>query len=531
MYYLMNKDKMVALLRIITDTDESKLIETIKTYDRMPIGLKDIDAWVDNRKASKHNAHLQNLMMRMGCHDIEGFIKITHAASINDTFWIKSVDDETTWDQISLYQNQFTETISKLAFEGVGLYDGGFSTTTPEFTCDGSFRKCFRKEPFTGKFNSDIFLYKRGEEYGKGLEPYCEKLASEIAAHISPDNHVPYDLTMLHDKLASRCNLFTNEQQGYASYAKITNAQRLRFSDINKYYESIGSEDTFREMLVIDALCFNEDRHAGNYGVIFDTDTLEIKRMAPVFDLNISFFRNATPDDFSHMGDTIYKTKPKIGDDFTRIGQIAMTDKLRDRVKDLCDFKFSFRGDDTFSPERVKMLEKIVQKQANALLSKDKLLTTDVFFSQEAQTAIQQHKEQQKAEKQLNEFLGMLDNTSFDENIVISHCVSTNVVSCYVENENSMITLDFLTKQLSISHNGQHVEIDQLATYDADFIKTYNIVNDKWQAHNNMANKTNPFNNKMFMRVEANSMLSQIKTDEPTTVSDNIDNADDINKK
>lgn len=54
------------------------------------------------------------------------------------------------------------------------------------------------------------------------------------------------------------------------------------------YFESIGASQAFREMLVVDSLCFNQDRHAGNYGVLFDNDTLEIKGMAPVFDLNLS---------------------------------------------------------------------------------------------------------------------------------------------------------------------------------------------------------------------------------------------------
>ncbi|HBM98590.1 MAG TPA: hypothetical protein DD413_04120 [Ruminococcus sp.] len=97
----------------------------------------------------------------MNCDDSEGFIKVTHAASINDTFWVKSESENITWNSVSLYRNQFSEIISRLAFEGVGLYDEVFSSTSPEFTCDGSFSKCFRKENFTGEYGSDIFLYKR----------------------------------------------------------------------------------------------------------------------------------------------------------------------------------------------------------------------------------------------------------------------------------------------------------------------------------------------------------------------------------
>ena len=42
-------------------------------------------------------------------------------------------------------------------------------------------------------------------------------------------------------------------------------------------------------MLVLDALIVNTDRHKGNYGILFQTDTLQPIKMAPVFDHNQSF--------------------------------------------------------------------------------------------------------------------------------------------------------------------------------------------------------------------------------------------------
>ena len=47
------------------------------------------------------------------------------------------------------------------------------------------------------------------------------------------------------------------------------------------------------------------------------------------------------------------------------MGQVALNDTLKDKLKDMKDFTFSFRGDDVFSPNRVKILEQTVQKQAS----------------------------------------------------------------------------------------------------------------------------------------------------------------------
>jgi len=63
------------------------------------------------------------------------------------------------------------------------------------------------------------------------------------------------------------------------------------------------------------------------------------------------------------------------------MGQLCANgnDKIQDRLKDLKDFTFSFRGDDVFPEERIKVLERSVQLQATAILSSERLYTKDVF--------------------------------------------------------------------------------------------------------------------------------------------------------
>jgi hypothetical protein len=89
-------------------------------------------------------------------------------------------------------------------------------------------------------------------------------------------------------------------------------------------------------------------------------------------------------DEFDNIGDKLFDYCPKLGEDFTRIGQMGMNDVIRDRVKDLKDFSFSFRGNEQFPSKRVEAIEKIVNIQATAILSPDKLYTKDVFVSDKA---------------------------------------------------------------------------------------------------------------------------------------------------
>lgn len=239
MYLLMNKDKAVAEF----EKREGLLSETytIVAADekRLPIGFKSIEDWMNNRKGSKHNEHLRKLMQMCGCEKTEGFIRITHAATINDTFWVKQESESLCWNDVSLYRNKFNEVISKLAFEGIGLYGIQVSSTSPEFSTEGSFRKCWQRE------GNDIFLYKRGKTGARnvGLEPYCEMLGAEIAGKICHDA-VAYTTVMLHDELASKCKLFTSEDYGYVPIARF-GMNHHSPDEMLEFYEKIDSGDEF----------------------------------------------------------------------------------------------------------------------------------------------------------------------------------------------------------------------------------------------------------------------------------------------
>ena len=363
----MNKDNMVASAYMEKGTlGENLQIE--KVSGTLPIGLaqESLTQWVENRKASKHNHHLRKLMKECHCDTLDGFIHVTHAASINDTFWVKEADEHVSWRDISLYQNDFDKTISRLAFEGHGIPNEYISSTSPELTTNGSFRKCF------SKINGDIFLYKRGtsEAANAGLEPYSEIMAAEIAKHICKDA-VSYELVTLHGEIASRCRLFTNEQYGYvpiAAYTRDTTPVQLLH-----FMRSISeeSEERFRAMLVCDSIIFNVDRHLRNFGILIDNDTIRPIRMAPIFDFNLSLFPYASEAELSNPGDMVLQYAPIIGNDFTRIGQQAMTDGIRKNVKELRNFQFSFRGDKKFTESRVRLLESIVDRQIEAVLSQE----------------------------------------------------------------------------------------------------------------------------------------------------------------
>lgn len=85
MYYLMNKN-----IRTASIIEKDGRWELLHQDTVLPIGKFEINGWLEDRKAFKHNHHLKRLMIDCGCETTEGFIRITHAASINDCYWIRT---------------------------------------------------------------------------------------------------------------------------------------------------------------------------------------------------------------------------------------------------------------------------------------------------------------------------------------------------------------------------------------------------------------------------------------------------------
>lgn len=125
-------------------------------------------------------------------------------------------------------------------------------------------------------------------------EPLSEFLACQLAEQVCPAA-VRYDLDFYHHKLISKCRLFTDEAHGLAKLSDFPNHPNS-VSGLMKFYEKFGAEDGLRRIFVLDALILNTDRHLGNFGFLFDNQTMEVKTAAPMFDHNRSLLFDLDED-------------------------------------------------------------------------------------------------------------------------------------------------------------------------------------------------------------------------------------------
>lgn len=359
-YLLMNKNTPVLSFSLSkNEFEELSLQEQQWFVVYRPIGYKSLEGFLERRKAPKHREHIQRLLERYGCDDLEGFLNVTHAVSLNDTFWVKKAGSDLSWQNVSLYQNEFDQLISEAAFDGSAT-SSELSTTSPEFGTDGNYAKCWIREP------DGIYLYKTGSRQYE-VEPLSEFLATQLAAVICP-SYVKYDLDFYRGKLISKCELFTSEAVGLAKAAEVVTNERT-IPAMLSYFAVLGSEDDFRRMCILDALILNPDRHLGNFGILFDTGTMVPIRMCPVFDNNRSLFPDLDQGQLEHPDWYIQKCKPMLGKDFLVTARNLLTPEIAADLKNLEGFQFAQHPRIGAPEERLRALSTIVNNQINAILA------------------------------------------------------------------------------------------------------------------------------------------------------------------
>ena len=92
-WILLNKD--TPFLEFSTQEDEFGDVVALEgTWfsSLRPIGYKSLLSFLEGRRAPKHRKHIEQLLAQYGCRTLDGFLQVSHALSLNDTFWVKQAD-------------------------------------------------------------------------------------------------------------------------------------------------------------------------------------------------------------------------------------------------------------------------------------------------------------------------------------------------------------------------------------------------------------------------------------------------------
>lgn len=284
---LMSRDRIIATVENgrITDRDSTLIPFYLKSAEY-------IDGWLASRTIDGHrvNSRLLKRALRLSAADDPHVALRYNAAKITDTYWFKPLGSSLCYEDVRFKKNDF----DSLALRGD---PAGFSrepSRTPELTNTGSFEKCWRL------INGDWYLYKNENDNERFSELFIcalgEKLGLNMAHYETDDGYI-------------RTKDFTNGAKvNYEPISGLAGDNDDYEYCFNILYDlSPVVAERYLEILWLDTICFNMDRHTENFGLLRNVTTGEVTGMAPNFDNNIALISRGYPPDVARTSDGLIK--------------------------------------------------------------------------------------------------------------------------------------------------------------------------------------------------------------------------------
>jgi hypothetical protein len=309
-YLLMHKN--IPVISLTIDEEEAEIISTGKvfSFERLPFGIsplaKDnqslitsyIQEWWKRRAIPESRYGLRIGLYRLNIKSAEVLLLKTLGLSLSDHYWVKPLNNQVDWKKINFFENDFSEDVGLTLCCGE-VEDRKLDLFSPDSSTDGVLIKKWVISHGVRK------LIKMGSAPSR-QEPFNEAIASEIMRRLHID-HVHYHVDFENDIHYSVCDDVVTTQTELVSASNIVRlAGSPRYDDFIdqcQYLGIPGIQDFLNNMLVIDFIIGNKDRHWNNFGILRDADTLSWLGMAPIFDNGLSLWANIHPSNIDINSD------------------------------------------------------------------------------------------------------------------------------------------------------------------------------------------------------------------------------------
>lgn len=291
-YVLMHKNIAVALLDLDEETGFIQKIIELYEENHLPYGIKVKkgvtdraalnDWWVDRSIPASRSGIVRALEI-LDLSSTRMLLLRCFGLSLSDQYWVKPYKSNLEWNKLNFFENGFSEDVGDVLL-GKTDKNGHFDFSSPDNTSDGCLKK--RWKIVDGK----RCLFKSGSNPFM-QQPFNEVIASKVATRLGIP-HVDYTIVWDNGIPYSVCEDFINVNTELVSAWRIMQMTKKENStSIYKHYinccEKLGVDNIVKsvdQMLVLDYIIANEDRHQNNFGLTRNADTLEWIAAAPIFD-------------------------------------------------------------------------------------------------------------------------------------------------------------------------------------------------------------------------------------------------------
>lgn len=297
-YILMHKNIPVAELILDSASASVSSIGEVMAPAHVPVGIAVKKGKIDRAALNEWWKGRAIPASRDGIHDALLELKVTSTEklldkclglSLSDQYWICPAGSGISWESVNFFENPFSDDVGNILF-GKGAASGRISLMSPDNTSDGWLRKKWK-----------IIDGKRCLLKGGGgtvrQEPYNEVIAGSIMQRLGIP-HVPYTLVMQEGYPYSLCEDFITPKTELITAWYIFQTQpKANHISVYQHYlnccETLhipGIREALDQMIVLDFLIANEDRHQNNFGVVRNVETLEYSGAAPIYDSGSSLW-------------------------------------------------------------------------------------------------------------------------------------------------------------------------------------------------------------------------------------------------
>lgn len=303
-YILMHKEIPVVTLDIDEVICGIRKIEKVYNEAHLPFGIHirhgivdraELNDWWIDRSIPASRSGVRKALETLNLSDTRMLLTKCFGLSLSDQYWIRPVDREDLhWKDINFFNHPFSEDIGDVLL-GKADKKGVFNFNSPDNTSDGYLKK--RWKIIDGK----RCLIKAGSA-PLMLQPFNEVIASIIMEKLNIP-HVTYSLIWDDEIPYSVCEDFITSETELVSAWRIMQAtKRDNSTSIYRHYlnccEALGIPDITHavdQMIVLDYIIANEDRHLNNFGLVRNAETLEWIGVAPIFDSGSSLGYHKLP--------------------------------------------------------------------------------------------------------------------------------------------------------------------------------------------------------------------------------------------
>lgn len=301
----MHKETPIVLLDIDEDVCVINKIEEIYNEAHLPVGIyiangivdrAELNHWWLERSIPANRIGIKEVLESLNISNTRIFLTKCYGLSLSDQYWIRPAEHEDLhWRDINFFDNSFSEIFGDLLL-GKDINKDEFNFNSPDITTEGCLKK--RWKIIDGK----RCLVKAGIAPFM-LEPFNEVIATVIMEKLKIP-HIPYRLILDDEIPYSVCEDFITSDTEFVSARRIMlTAKQDSNTSLYRMYinccETLGITDitnAIDQMIVLDYIIANEDRHFNNFGLIRNAETLEWIGVAPIFDSGSSLGYDKLPE-------------------------------------------------------------------------------------------------------------------------------------------------------------------------------------------------------------------------------------------